>query len=547
MATTQQGKGFAALVAAGILLSRISGLIRERVFGYYFGNSVWLGAFRAAFRIPNALQNLLGEGVLSASFIPVYASLLEDGEEELAGKVAGAVATILSLFVAFVVLAGVLAAPFLVDVIARGLEGEVRDLTVTLVRILFPGTGLLVMYAWSLGILNSHRRFFLSYVAPVLMNIAMIAALVIFSTYVAGQRSLTIALSWGFVAGAVLQFGVQIPAVVRYEKHLRFAFGRGLAPVRTVFVNLAPVVMTRGVVQISAFVDTLIASYLTGIALSGLGYAQTLYMLPISLFGMSVAAAELPEMSRARGELQERASVLRQRIGGAVRQVCFFVVPTAVAFLAIGDELVAILYETGNFGREDTRYVWYILCGSALGLLPITLARIYVSGFHALQQTRTPLKYAIGRVIVGAAAGLLLAFPLRPYVIAVFSALGLPLPFLENAPLLMGAVGLTAGSALAGAVEAALLRRGLRARIGAWSIPLRFFVTVWAGALLGAAAALMMKMWGIPELEVLTGGLHAVLRGGIVALVFGSVYVMVVLTAGVEEGLRVVGRFRRRE
>src|SRR4030095_6019941 len=170
----------AALVAAGILLSRIIGLVRERVFGFYFGVTDEADAFRAAFRIPNLLQNLFGEGVLSASFIPVYASLLADNDREEATRVAGAVFSILALVVSLVVLLGGVATPVLVDLIPAGFPAEKRELTVTLVRILFPGAGLLVLSAWCLGILNSHHKFFLSYAAPVLWNVAMIATLVWF-------------------------------------------------------------------------------------------------------------------------------------------------------------------------------------------------------------------------------------------------------------------------------------------------------------------------------------------------------------------------------
>src|SRR4051812_9375759 len=162
------------MVAAGILLSRIVGLVRNRVFAHYFGTSDAADAFRQAFRIPNFLQNLFGEGVLSASFIPVYAGLLARDDEEEAGRVAGAVLAILGLLTSVLVLLGMLATPQLIDVIAYGFHGAKRELTIRLVRILFPGAGLLVMSAWCLGILNSHRRFFLSYSVPVLWNLIII-------------------------------------------------------------------------------------------------------------------------------------------------------------------------------------------------------------------------------------------------------------------------------------------------------------------------------------------------------------------------------------
>src|SRR6266567_3622010 len=166
---------------AAILLSRLAGFLRLRAFAYYFGlKSDAADAFNAAFRIPNFLQNLFGEGALSASFIPVYARLLAEGDEEEAGKVAGAVGALLALLVSLLCLVGVLVTPWLIDIIAPGFSGPKRDLTIALVRIFFPGAGLLVLSAWCLGILNSHRKLFLSYAAPVMWSGAMIGTLLVF-------------------------------------------------------------------------------------------------------------------------------------------------------------------------------------------------------------------------------------------------------------------------------------------------------------------------------------------------------------------------------
>ena len=205
---------FAFLVAAGIFLSRVAGLIRDRVFAHYFGNSDAADVFKAALRIPNFLQNLFGEGVLSASFIPVYASLLARGDKDEARKTAGAVAALLTLSTSILVLLGVLTAPWLIDAIAPGFHGEKRELTVLLVRILFPGAGLLVGSAWCLGVLNSHRKFFLSYTAPVLWNIAMIAGMLAFGAGRA-QNSLVVITAWASVAGSALQVLVQLPMVLK--------------------------------------------------------------------------------------------------------------------------------------------------------------------------------------------------------------------------------------------------------------------------------------------------------------------------------------------
>ena len=168
----------AFMVGAGILISRIIGVIRQRVFSHYLGIGDAAGAFTAAFRIPNFLQNVFGEGALSASFIPVYANLLARGDKKEASRVADAVLTMLALATSLIVLIGILTTRYFVGLFAYSFDDATRELTIRLVQILFPGAGLLVLSAWCLGVLNSHRRFFLSYTAPVVWNVAIIATLI---------------------------------------------------------------------------------------------------------------------------------------------------------------------------------------------------------------------------------------------------------------------------------------------------------------------------------------------------------------------------------
>src|SRR5262245_34639444 len=311
------------------MLSRIAGLVRLRVFAHYFGlASDAADAFNAAFRIPNFLQNLFGEGALSASFIPVYAALVSRGEQRLADRVAGAVGALLALAVSLLVLIGVVATPLLIAAIAPGFTGEKRALTITLVRILFPGAGLLVLSAWCLGVLNSHGRFLLSYAAPVMWNAAMIVALVAYGAETPLPR-LAELLAWGSVVGSALQLLVQLPVVFRVAPEVRLVLGFASGHVRTVVTNFVPVFVSRGVVQLSAYIDALLASLLPTGAVTGLANAQILYLLPVSLFGMSIAAAELPTMS---GDAQRGLDVLRHRLSAGLRQIAFLVVPSAVAF-----------------------------------------------------------------------------------------------------------------------------------------------------------------------------------------------------------------------
>jgi putative peptidoglycan lipid II flippase len=466
-------KYFAFLVAAGILLSRIAGLIRDRVFAHYFGNSDAADAFRAAFRIPNLLQNLFGEGVLSASFIPVYARLLASDNKEEARKTAGAIAALLMLTTSVVVLLGVLTTPWLIYAIAAGFHGEKRDLTIILVRILFPGAGLLVASAWCLGVLNSHRKFFLSYTAPVLWNIAMIVGMIAFGAGRA-QNSLVVVTAWASVVGSTLQVGIQLPTVLKVLGGLKLSLDHHADNVRTVIRNFFPVFVSRGVVQISAYIDAFLASWLPTGAVAALAYAQTLYTLPVSLFGMSVSAAELPMMSGALGAADEVADVLRVRLNDGLRQITFLVVPSVVGFLVLGDVIVAAIYQSGRFMHNDVIYVWGILVGSTVGLLASTLGRLYSSAYYALRDTRTPLRFAIIRVLLTTLLGYLAA---------------LPLPRLLGIEPRWGVAGLTISAGIASWVEFTLLQRGLRLLVGHVGVPLGFLAQVWIAALVAAAAA----------------------------------------------------------
>jgi putative peptidoglycan lipid II flippase len=463
---------FAFLVAAGIFLSRVAGLIRDRIFAHYFGLSEAADAFKAALRIPNFLQNLFGEGVLSASFIPVYANLLAREDEEEARRTAGAVAALLALSTSILVLIGVLATPYLIPAIAPGFHGEKRALTIHIVRILFPGAGLLVLSAWCLGVLNSHRRFFLSYTAPVIWNVAMIATMWGFGRRYE-QYPLAVIVAWGSVVGSALQVAVQLPLVLRLLHGLRLSLNHRAENVRTVLRNFAPVFVSRGVVQISAYVDGFLASYLPTGAVAALANAQTLYLLPVSLFGMSVSAAELPQMSGAIGDESEVATVLRERLNAGLRQITFFVVPSVAAFLVLGDVIVGAIYQTGQFHHADVLYVWGILAGSTVGLLASTLGRLYSSTYYALRDTRTPLRFAIIRVALTTVLGYLCA---------------LPLPRLLGVDPRWGVAGLTISAGVASWIEFTLLRLTLNRRIGLTGVARSYLAKVWGAALAAAAA-----------------------------------------------------------
>jgi putative peptidoglycan lipid II flippase len=417
------------------------------------------------------------------------------------------------------VLLGVLFTPGLIALIAPGFTGAKRELTISLVRILFPGAGLLVLSAWCLAILNSHHRFLLSYTAPVLWNAAMIATLIFWSSRTP-LPNLAVRLAWGSVAGSALQFAVQLPVIVTLVPDLRLRFGMS-EHVRTTIRNFVPVFVSRGVVQISAYVDALLASLLPTGAVTGLANAQLLYTLPVSLFGMSVSAAELPAMSGAVGP--DAQDVLRDRLNNGLRQIAFFVVPSAMAFLALGDVIAAALFQNGRFRHEDAVFVWGILAGSAVGLLASTLGRLYSSTYYALRDTRTPLRYALVRVVLTTVLGYL-------------SAIILP-PMLGVAPL-WGTAGLTASAGVSGWLEFLLLRHTLNKRLGPTGLPASLTARLWTSALVAAAVAGAIK--------VLLPIVQPIIVATLVLIPYGLVFLGMTTALGVAEARTVVRRLTDR-
>jgi len=512
-----------ALIAAGILASRLLGLVRQKLIAHYLGAGLVAAAFNGAFRLTNFLQNLFGEGVLSASFIPVYANALAREDVDEADRIAGAVGALLGAVVVVLVSLGIIAAPLVVKVIAPGFEGEQRDLTILLTRILFPGAGLFVLGAWCLGVLNSHRKFFISYAAPVVWSVAMIVALFMFGPR-RSQLDLAVIVSWASVVGAALSLFAQLPMVFHLLGKPRFSFDHSFPPVRQAIRNFGPVFASRGVVQVSGFIDIALASSIADVgAVALLANAQTIYLLPISLFGMSVSAAELPEMSRDTGAGAAALERLRQRLNAALPRVACFVVPSAVGFLVLGGAIVGVLLEGGRFTATDSFRTWAILAGSAVGLVASCLGRLYSSTFYALRDTRTPFWFALARVVLTAVLGYLFAFPLP-------RALGLE-PW-------TGAAGLTASAGIAGWLEFLLLRRAINARIGVTGIPRSTLARFWGASLVAGGAG-----WGVMQLA---HALPHVSRGLAAITAFALVYGAASLVLGVPEARALVARVRRR-
>ena len=500
----------ASRAASGILVSRLLGFARESAVAHFFGTGYLADSWRAAIQIPNVVQNLLGEGSLSASFVPVYVRLLHEGREEEAGRVAGAVLGLLAATAGGLALLGAWGAPWLLVLVSGFMNDARADVVVSLLRVLFPMTAVLALSAWTLGILNSHRKFFVAYVAPALWNLSMIATLVAFGALAAdgrgleGQELLT-ALAWGALAGGVLQLLFQLPFAVPHLKRLRPSMNRRIGEVREVVRNFVPAMASRGVANLGAFVDLQLASWLAAGALARLGYARMLYVLPISLFALSIAAVELPELARDRAE---GLAAVRRRAQDAVARACFWLIPFAAGYMALRTEAMAVFRALDGvlgpsaFTEQDAVATGWVLAAFAVGLPATGVSRVVSSAFFSLGDTRTPAKIVAVRIAVSAAAGAALMLPLDGVSVG-----GRPL----------GAVGLAAGAALGGWLELWLLRRRLRARLPGFSFQpgklTRLVGATGTAVLAGLGAKLML-----PPLPPVLQALAAAVPFGLVYL-----------------------------
>lgn len=531
----------AGFVAAGIMVSRVFGLVRTWAVARYLGVGPANDAYTAAVRIPNLVRALLGEGAISASFIPVYSAALERDDPKAARALAGALLGILLAAVSVLTLLGIVLAPALVSLFAGGLERETEELAVRLTRVMFPMTGLMVLSGWCLGIQNSHRRFFMSYASAALWSLAQIVLLfgwggvggdadspALFGLGERIQDTTRLAwwLAWATLAGAALQIGAQVPQVIALVRPMRITLDRNNPGVRATLRNFVPVVVALSAVQISGFIDLRIASELPAGAIASITFATQLYTLPVSLFGLSVAAASLPDFSR--DSLLAREVLLGRLQSGWVR-ILFYIIPCTVVFVLFGDLVITLLLQSGRFSESDTQVVHRILAAYAVGLIGFSSVKLLASAHYAFSDYRTPLRASIIAIVTSAVLALALALPLRNSLI--------------------GAAGLALGSALGSYVNLALLAAGLRRRLGPLYTP-----AMWRGTLrvIGATTAAAVAGWAAREWLTVGATLPERMRGYVIALgtlaVFGGIFLVVAYAAGSQEAarwLRPLGVVRR--
>ncbi|KAA6405709.1 murein biosynthesis integral membrane protein MurJ [Candidatus Tokpelaia sp.] len=399
-----------ATVAGGTMMSRLFGFVREMLMAAALGTGAAADAFNAAFRFPNSFRRLFAEGAFNSAFVPLFAKELEQGHNQ-ARRFAQEVFSVLFTILTVLTIAMELCMPLLVRVIiAPGFTQDTAkfSLTVRLAVIMFPYLGCMSLAAMMAGMLNALHRYFAAAIAPVFLNIILIAVLV--WGWRTGQDSLHIApaLAFGVMAAGFIQLAIVWLAVRRAGVKIRFARPHLGKNVRRLLFLALPAAITGGITQINLLINTNIASGAAG-AVSSLVYADRLYQLPLGVIGIAVATVLLPELARAlRAGRALEANRLQSR---SVEFTLLLSLPAAAAFLVMAGPIVSLLFQHGRFDAQATAAVSAIVAVYGLGLPAFVLIKAFIPSFFAREDTRTPMIFAAIAVVVNVTLALTL-FPL---------------------------------------------------------------------------------------------------------------------------------------
>jgi putative peptidoglycan lipid II flippase len=495
-------------IGLATLTSRVLGYVRDMVVARVFGAGPVTDAFFVAFRIPNLLRRLLAEGALATAIIPVFTDYLTRRDRDAFVRMLRAVAGAGLVTLCAVSALGVLLAPWIVAGIAPGWGGEASllDLAVRLTRLIFPYLLLVGLSALAMGTLNVHHRFFTAALGPAVLNVGMILAVVLLATRLDPP---IVSLAVGVLAGGLGQLAVQLPEVKRLGLPLLPSGEWSHPAVARIGRLLWPAVLGLAAVQITVLVNTLLASLLPAGAISYLYYADRVMEFPLGVFGIALATAALPSMARQAASGEHAGLVAT--LGFALRLSAFIAIPATVGLLALGDPIVRLLFQRGEFGAAEAMATSQALAGYAVGLPAFSAMRIAAQTFYALGDTRTPVRVGFLTVIVNVAFALLLMRPLRHAGLALASSLAAYASLLALYGLLRRRLG-----ALGGAGLAVSLARTLAASVplllwclwlqpgadGTWRSAAWTLGTLGGGVAIYAAAAALLRA---PELTSLLG------------------------------------------
>ena len=428
----------AGIVGAATMVSRVFGVIRDMVIAALFGASWMTDAFWVAFRIPNMLRRLLGEGSLTVSFVPVFTEYLQKKTREEALELASNAFTILSVILAFVSVLGILLSPLIVGLIAPGFiaKPEQFALAVFLNRLMFPYIFFIALVALCMGILNSFRHFTSPALSPVMLNIAMITAALTLRDCFAQPIT---ALAVGVLIGGVLQLAMQWPALLKFGVKFKFRFNLRHPGIKQIGLLMLPAIFGAGVGTINVFVGTILASLLPGGSVTYLFYADRIMEFPLGIFAIAIGTAALPSFSKhvAAGQMDE----LKSSISFSLRLMLFLTIPSMVALMALHLPIISVLFQRGAFDAQAAIYTGQALFCYALGLWAFSVLRVFISSFYSLQDSKWPLKAAIMTLIVNVLFSLALMYPLKHNGIALAGSISATVNVLILAFVLRNKIG----------------------------------------------------------------------------------------------------------
>ena len=465
----------------GTLLSRILGYVRDMVIAAKFGAGAWADAFYVAFRIPNLLRNLLGEGTLGTSFIPVFSEYMVKKEED-AWEIAKIAFSLLLVVLSCLTLLGISITPLIVRVIAPGFSSspEKFALTVTLTRLMFPFLLFISLAALATALLNSMRSFFIPAFAPAMLSAGEIFSVLVIVPFMGGRIE---GLAIGVLLGGIGQFMAQVPQMLKLWPKAAGYFKLTLANpgVRKIFRLMMPAVLGAGVYQINAFVDTICASFLVQGTPTALYYANRLVQLPLAIFGTSIATAALPRMSECAA--RNDTDGLLNTLASGFRMIFFLLIPSMAGFMVLGKPIISVLFRYGKFDSFAVDLTYSALLFYSLGLVSYAGVKVAASAFYSMQDMKTPVKVSVAAMILNIELNLIL------------------MRYLDIG-------GLALATAISSSINVALLLVFLKRKLGRLFTG-EMFVSLWKMCLTGAAVAAVCAgalLWRVnPYVKVCSG------------------------------------------
>lgn len=472
----------AGVVGSLTLASRVTGLLRDAVVGYYFGAGMAAEAFFVAFRFPNLFRRLVAEGAMSVAFVPVFSDLLANRSATDTRRGLRALASTAALALLVMSVGGALAARTWVELFAPGFAGDpdLFRMTVRLTRILFPYLFLIGLVAVFAGFLNASRHFIAPAASPAILNLAII----IFALLARSHFAVPVeALAYGVLAGGVCQVALHVTVLRRHGVSLVPLWEPAHPAVRRSGKLLVPATVGTAIFQLNVLIGTVLASLLPTGSVSYLWYADRVFEFPIGLFAAALGTAALPSMASqaARGDI----AAVRDSLEFSLVLMALISVPATMGLMLLAEPIVAVLFQRGAFAAVETEMTASALRAFALGLLPVAAVRLLAPAFYALGDARTPVYAAAGAVLVNIAAGLALMGPVgrvqsAPWLVATIDAV---------AVFDLGHSGLALATSIAAAVNAMTLALAIAPRIGGF----RLWAVV-TSSVRGLAASLPMAV-----------------------------------------------------